>query len=106
MSTQVTYISHDGASETHEGRTGESVMKIAVRNGVPGIVAECGGSMSCSTCHVFVESANPALPAMGEIEDEMLETTAVERAEASRLSCQLVLPDGADVCVRTPSEQM
>lgn len=106
MTTEVTFVAHDGATETHDGAAGESVMRIATRNAVPGIVAECGGSMSCSTCHVFVEHATADLPAVGEIEDEMLDLTAVEREEASRLSCQLVLPDGARVRVRTPADQI
>ncbi|MGJ3562223.1 2Fe-2S iron-sulfur cluster-binding protein [Streptomyces sp. INA 01156] len=52
---------------------GDSVMETAVRNGVPGIVAECGGSLSCATCHVYVDQdALDSLPPMEEMEDEML----------------------------------
>lgn len=106
MSAKVTYVSHTGEEETFSGDAGDSVMEIATRNGLPGIVAECGGSMSCSTCHVFLEETNVDLPEVSEMEDEMLETTAVDREENSRLSCQLVLPDGAELRVCTPSEQM
>ena len=106
MSAKVTYVSHTGEEETFEGSAGDSVMEISTRNGLPGIVAECGGSMSCSTCHVFLEETNVDLPEISEMEDEMLETTAVDREENSRLSCQLVLPDGAELRVCTPSEQM
>lgn len=106
MTSKVTYVSHTGEEETFEGDAGDSVMEISTRNGLPGIVAECGGSMSCSTCHVFVEETNIDLPEVSEMEDEMLETTAVDREDNSRLSCQLVLPDGAELRVCTPSEQM
>ena len=53
MST-VVYTADDGSVTTIDGRPGDSVMETAVRNGVPGIVGECGGSLSCATCHVFV----------------------------------------------------
>lgn len=107
MSVDVTYVSSSGAEATFEGAAGDSVMEIAVRNGLRGIVAECGGSLSCSTCHVFVNEEDMAsLPPIGDLEDEMLDTTAVDREENSRLSCQLVLPDGASVCVTTPESQV
>ena len=48
----VTFISPDGTETTLEARDGDSVMEIAVKNGVKGIVAECGGACSCATCHV------------------------------------------------------
>lgn len=78
-----------------------------MRNGLPGIIAECGGSMSCSTCHVFVDrDALQLLPEVTELEDEMLDTTAVEREDNSRLSCQLTLPEGSTVRVELPESQM
>ena len=63
--TQVTYTDHTGTPRTVVATAGDSVMETAVRNGVPGIVAECGGSLSCATCHVFVAPDDLAgLPAM------------------------------------------
>ena len=53
----VTYISPDGTETTLEGRDGDSVMDLAVKNGVKGIVAECGGACACETCHVYVDEA-------------------------------------------------
>ena len=50
----ITYIEHDGTERAIEARPGSSVMLAAVTNGVPGIDADCGGSCSCATCHVFV----------------------------------------------------
>jgi 2Fe-2S ferredoxin len=105
--TQVTYTDHVGQSRTVEANPGDSVMETAVRNGVPGIVAECGGSLSCATCHVFVDTADlESLPPMEEMEDEMLWGAAEDRRENSRLSCQLRIPDGADLHVTTPSTQV
>lgn len=104
---QVTYTDDAGESRTVEATAGDSVMETAVRNGVTGIVAECGGSLSCATCHVYVDDADLAvLPVMEEMEDEMLWGAADERRENSRLSCQLKITDGAHLHVTTPSTQV
>lgn len=106
MST-VTYIDAAGESRTINANPGDSVMETAVRNGVPGIVAECGGSLSCATCHVFVdESQLEQLPEMSEMEDEMLYGTAVDRAENSRLCCQIPVTEGMSLQVTTPDTQI
>ncbi|MEV6140639.1 2Fe-2S iron-sulfur cluster-binding protein [Nocardia sp. NPDC051990] len=104
---QVTYTDHTGQSRTIDATVGDSVMETAVRNGVPGIVAECGGSLSCATCHVYVDRADADdLPPMGEMEDEMLWGTAEDRRECSRLSCQLRVTEGRDLHVTTPTTQV
>lgn len=104
---EVTYTDHTGESRTVAATVGESVMEIAVRNGIPGIVAECGGSLSCATCHVYVEQADlGTLAPMAEMEDEMLWGTAEERQDNSRLSCQLKIADGDDLHVTTPATQV
>ena len=90
----VHFTDAEGAVRDVQGNPGDSVMETAVRNGVPGIVAECGGSLSCATCHVFVrEDCLSQLPPMEDMEDEMLYGTAVDREDNSRLSCQLRLTD-------------
>ncbi|MBB2891941.1 2Fe-2S iron-sulfur cluster-binding protein [Flexivirga oryzae] len=104
---QVTYTDHTGESRTVDATVGDSVMETAVRNGVPGIVAECGGSLSCATCHVYVDEADLAsLPPMEEMEDEMLWGAADERRDNSRLSCQLKIAEGSDLHVTTPTTQV
>lgn len=104
---QVTYTDHTGESRTVEATVGDSVMETAVRNGVPGIVAECGGSLSCATCHVYVDEADlDALPAMEEMEDEMLWGTAVDRLPTSRLCCQIRVTDGMDLHATLPETQV
>ena len=42
----------------------------------------------------------------GDLEDEMLDGTAVDRQDHSRLSCQITLEDGCEYHVTTPSEQL
>lgn len=102
----ITFTSADGEATTVEATAGDSVMETAVRHGVPGIVAECGGSLSCATCHVFVDEDDLAqLPAMEEMEDEMLWGAAVDREDCSRLSCQLRVTD-RDLHVTTPKTQV
>ena len=46
---KVTFVGPDGSRRTIDAATGDSVMATAVRNGVPGIVGECGGNLSCAT---------------------------------------------------------
>lgn len=97
----------EGTTREVEAIEGDSVMETAVRNGVPGIVAECGGSLSCATCHVFVrEDQLATLPPAEEMEDEMLYGTAVDREENSRLSCQLRVCAGQELHVTTPETQV
>ncbi len=72
-------------------------MMAARANDVVGIEAECAGSLSCGTCHVYVTPEfSFRLPAPSEQEKEMLEFVAAERREGSRLSCQIVLTDDLD----------
>ena len=68
----------------------ESLMRAAVRNNVEGIAADCGGALTCATCHVYVDPAwVDRLPPPGADEQDMLQFTAAERRSNSRLSCQL-----------------
>lgn len=103
----VHFTDAEGVVRDVQGNPGDSVMETAVRNGVPGIVAECGGSLSCATCHVFVrEDCLEQLPRMEDMEDEMLYGTAVDREETSRLSCQLRLTESSELFVTTPETQV
>lgn len=87
--TQVVFIAHDGTRHAVDAVDGESLMRAAVDNGVPGIDADCGGMCACATCHVFVDAAWSAkLAPPNAQENEMLNFTA-ERRETSRLACQI-----------------
>ncbi|KRF17049.1 hypothetical protein ASG90_06870 [Nocardioides sp. Soil797] len=88
---EVTYELADGSVETVDVPVGQSVMDGSVRNNLPGIVAECGGSCSCATCHVYLDEAwaDAFDPATDE-ESELLEFADGSEAR-SRLSCQLIM---------------
>ncbi len=85
-----------------------NLMRAATGNGIPGIVADCGGSASCATCHVFVDPAFlDLLPPVGPNEDQMLDCTAADRAENSRLSCQIVMTEALEgIRVRIADPQL
>ena|SRR5579863_3986829 len=104
---KITYISHTGENFVIDVPVGDSVMEGAVRNGIDGIVAECGGSCLCATCHVYVEEQFlPLLAPMDENQDAMLDSTACERQSNSRLSCQISVVTELDgLVVRMPEMQ-
>lgn len=103
---KVFYVQPDGSERVVDGVAGDTVMSTAVKNGVPGIVGQCGGSLSCATCHVFLaESDQQYFDAPTEDEDDMLDCTATDREDGSRLSCQLTLTDGVELHVTIPEEQ-
>lgn len=102
------FIQPDGAEVAVEVARGESVMRAAVRHNVDGILADCGGSLTCSTCHVYVEDDWLArIPAAEQHEQEMLDYTAAERLPNSRLSCQIRMRDDIDgIRLRVPDCQL
>ena len=104
---RVTYIAQDGKETTLDIAEGTSVMQAATFNGIDGIVAECGGSCMCATCHVYVRDDQlPLTPPMEADEDAMLEGAASPRLPNSRLSCQLVVsPEMDGLVVRLPETQ-
>ena len=104
---RITFVHTDGRRETIDAQTGISVMQAAVNNNVAGIVAQCGGSAMCATCHVFVDPGSIAFTGeRGEIEEEMLDVTVTPRQASSRLSCQLAVTDEMDgLVVHLPDAQ-
>jgi 2Fe-2S ferredoxin len=105
---KVIYVATDGARREVEAKRGVSVMQTAISNGIDGIVAECGGSMQCATCHVYVDEAWLArLKPMSDVEDAMLDSTASERKPNSRLSCQIdMTPELDGLTVHLPPTQI
>ena len=86
---KVTYIDFDGEQHVVELQPGFSVMEGAVRNGVPGIPANCGGACACATCHVYVDEAwRCKAGPRNELEESMLEM-ADDVKPNSRLACQI-----------------
>lgn len=103
----VTFVDPAGNATKLEADPGESVMSVAVRHGVPGIVGECGGNASCATCHVYVgEAFLDRLGAPSGDEEDLLDLGVSDRRPASRLSCQLRLTADCDgLVVHTPERQ-
>jgi len=104
---KITYIEHDGKTHTIEVANGLSVMEGAVQNNIPGIDADCGGSMACATCHVYVkEEWFNSLPKKEDGEEDMLDM-AFEPNKNSRLSCQLMVSEKLDgLVVNLPVKQV
>jgi len=105
--SKITYIEHGGKSHTIEVSNGLSVMEGAVQNNIPGIDADCGGSMACATCHVYVkEEWFNKLPKKEDGEEDMLDM-AFEPKKNSRLSCQLMVSEQLDgLVVDLPEKQV
>jgi 2Fe-2S ferredoxin len=104
---RITYKQHDGTEHVVEVEAGTSVMQGALNNGISGVVAECGGSMACATCHVYVDDAwLDRLPETDEMESQMLDCVAAERRANSRLGCQVNVTDEiSGMIVRIPETQ-
>ena len=103
---KITYIEHNGKSHTINVANGLSVMEGAVQNSIPGIDADCGGSMACATCHVYVkEGWFNKLPKKEDGEEDMIDM-AYEPNKYSRLSCQLTVSDELEgLTVKLPEKQ-
>ena len=103
---KITYIEHDGTVRTVDAEVGATVMETAIRNSVPGIVAECGGACSCATCHVHVDEAwSEKVGPPSPMEEDMLDF-AFDVRPTSRLSCQIKVTDALDgLVVHTPQQQ-
>jgi 2Fe-2S ferredoxin len=103
----LTFIEANGTRHETKAEAGISVMVAARDRDISGILAECGGSMSCATCHVHIDPAwLPRVGAPDEMESAMLEM-AIDPDETSRLSCQVLLTDELDgLVVHLPASQL
>ena len=103
---KITYKDYKGTSRTIEVDNGLSVMEGAIQKDIPGIDADCGGSMACATCHVYVEDKwFDKIPQAEDAENDMIDM-AFEPKKNSRLSCQIIVSDELDgLVVTTPAKQ-
>ena len=103
---KVTYNDFQGNSKTIEVDNGLSVMEGAIQKDIPGIDADCGGSMACATCHVYVDDKwYDKIPKAEDAENDMIDM-AFEPKKNSRLSCQIIVSDELDgLEVTTPKKQ-
>ena len=104
--TKVIYKDFEGNSKTIDVENGLSVMEGAVQNDIPGIDADCGGSMACATCHVYIKDEwFNKIPKAEDAEVDMIDM-AYEPKKNSRLSCQIIVSDELDgLEVATPEKQ-
>ncbi|ATE66506.1 (2Fe-2S)-binding protein [Rhizorhabdus dicambivorans] len=102
----IRFVSARGEAMSVAADSGFSLMEVAKRNGIPGIVAECGGACACATCHVHIDPA--WLEAVGDPtpgEADMLDF-AHDRRPDSRLSCQIRITPSLDgLIVHVPERQ-
>ena len=103
---KIIFVTHDGVRTEIEATLGESIMRLALDNGIDGLVAECGGCLSCATCHCYVaEGWADKVPAITEDEQVMVEC-AIDVQANSRLSCQLIMTEALDgIEVGIPASQ-
>jgi 2Fe-2S ferredoxin len=104
--TTIIFIEHNGAEHVVEATNGESVMRTAVDNMVPGIIGDCGGYCSCATCHSYIDAAwIGKLGAKGADENMMLEGV-LQAQPTSRLTCQITVRSELNgLIVRLPASQ-
>lgn len=105
---QVTYVDHDGHETRVDVPVGENVMRGALYNGIEGITGECGGGLSCATCHCYIDEdwVDTVGGPSSEAEAELLESAATEVRPTSRLSCQIEMTPALDgLVVHLPESQ-
>jgi len=94
---KVTWALADGSEIEADVAAGTTLKDAALAAGVPHITGDCGGNLSCATCHVIVTEAwGDAVGGPGEMEDAMLDVTMAPREAASRLSCQIEMTAALD----------
>ena len=103
---KITYIGFDGTKYDVDAEDGSTVMEAAIKNGVPGIEAECGGACACATCHVYVDNNWSSKTGEPEpMEEDMLDF-AYDVRPTSRLSCQIRVSEELDgLIVTVPDRQ-
>ncbi len=105
---KVTYVEHNGTQHVVDVPVGENVMRGALYNNVDGIIGECGGGLSCATCHCYVDDAwaDTVGGASSQDETDLLGGVAAELKPTSRLSCQIFMSDALDgLVVHLPEAQ-
>lgn len=103
----ITLIEFDGTEHTIEAQLGKSLMQNAIDNSVPGIDADCGGACACGTCHCFVDARWREVTGSADAMEESMLGMRPDRADNSRLSCQIEVTEAMDgMVVKLPEFQM
>jgi ferredoxin, 2Fe-2S len=105
-SVSVTFVQHTGSQQTVKGSTDDSVMQIATWNDVSGILGDCGGAMTCATCHVKVSDewwSRVGAPSEDEVSTMEM---SIDVGPHSRLACQVKLsPELDGLVIQVPKAQ-
>lgn len=103
---KIVFVESNGTHHVVEAAAGESLMQAATANMVPGILADCGGSCTCATCHAYIDAPwADQLPAPSADESLMLEG-ALHTRPTSRLTCQVQMSPALDgIVVHLPASQ-
>ena len=102
---RIKYIEHNGTEHEIDVANGLTVMEGAVQNGIPGIDADCGGSMSCATCHVVVDPEWYEKTGSPDADEEDMLDLAFGLEPTSRLGCQIRLDESLNgLKVRIPED--
>jgi len=104
--TKICFKEYDGTEHVGEAEDGESVMRVAIENGLSGLQVGCGGNLSCSTCHGYLEQKFYDLLPKPDENEEMLLDGTIDPEPTSRLTCQIiVIPELDGMVVRWPESQ-
>lgn len=104
---QLRFIAADGSARDITADTGISLLDAAVRADVRGIDGDCGGALTCASCHVMIGAPWAAqLPAPVADEADLLDYAATPPTADSRLACQIRLIDALDgMVIHLPERQ-
>ena len=103
---KITYIENNGKEHVIDAPVGQTVMEAAIKHGVPGIDADCGGACACATCHVYVDPAWADKTGEASSMEQSMLDFANDVEDTSRLSCQIKVTDALDgLVVRLPRSQ-
>ncbi len=103
----ITFIEHDGTEHSVDIEEGKSLMQTAMDNLVPGIDADCGGACACGTCHVIVAESWIGKTGTASADELQMLEMSPEKADTSRLSCQIQVSNDMDgMVLRLPEFQM
>lgn len=86
----------NGEERVIEGKAGLSVMEVIRDSGLDEILALCGGSRSCATCHIFINQGDVSRLAPPEPEELELLDFSQHRRDTSRLACQISFSEALD----------
>ena len=101
--TTITFQLSDGQpAQTHVAAPGESVLDVALNNGIQ-LQHNCGGVCGCSTCHVYINAGGDDLPEISDKEEDFIDRAENPRIN-SRLACQCVVEADMQLVVTVPPQ--